>query len=133
MFDTKQLRKDITAAEAQLASLKERLAGVVRACKLQGHQWGPVKYEPIEHKAYRIPGDPPGTMGVDWRGPMDVPASTEKQWSRTCQRCDEKETTKRTKKQYAAGSIPGTGGDVDMPDFGDSYHWSDKPSFRKDW
>jgi hypothetical protein len=131
-FDTTQLRRDIATTEANLQSLKERLAGIVRQCKMKGHSWSPVKYEPIEHKAYHFAGDPPGTMGIDRQLPFDVPASTTKQWSRTCLNCGEKETTQRTKKQYAAGSIPGTGGEVDVPDFGD-YHWSDKPSSRRDW
>ena len=119
MFDTKQLRKDLADAEAQVTSLRARLDAQVRACKMQGHKWGEIKYEPIEHKAYRIEGDPPGTMGVDWRGPMDVPASTEKQWSRTCTECGHKETTQRIKQQYAAGRIAGTSGTIDVPDFGD--------------
>lgn len=51
------------------------------------HKWGETVYDPIHHKAYTCPGDPPGTMGVDWRGPVYVPAQTEDRWKRECQDC----------------------------------------------
>ena len=131
MFDTKKLRKDLADAEAQVTALRALLEVQVRACQRQGHKWGEIKYEPIEHKAYRIEGDPPGTMGIDWRGPMDVPAVTEKQWSRTCTECGFKETTQRTKTEYGVGRIPGTNGQIEVPDFNED-HWANKFQFRKD-
>jgi hypothetical protein len=57
------------------------------------HQWGDTIYDPIREEAYTIPGDPPGTMGIDWRGPTPVPAKTTDRWSRTCNRCGRTETT----------------------------------------
>jgi hypothetical protein len=132
MSQTDQLRRDIAAAQAQVESLQARLDRIVRECKLKGHSWGETKFEPIEHKGYNFAGDPPGTMGVDRQLPCYIPPSTTKQWSRTCANCGHKETTQSTKLQYAAGSIPGTGGNVEVPNFGD-YHWSDKPSSRRDW
>jgi hypothetical protein len=128
--EANQLRRDIAQAETQLNGLKERLAALVRACQQQGHRWFQITYEPIEHKGYHFAGDPPGTMGIDRQLPYDVPSSTTKQWSRTCERCGHKETTQRTRQEYASGKIPGTGGTVEVPDFNDG-HWSDKMQFKK--
>ena len=116
-----QMRREIATAEDQLQSLKERLDRKVRECKMTGHKWSPVKYEPIEYKGYQTQGDPPGTMGVDWQGPMYIPASTTKQWSRTCTTCGHKELTQRTKKEWVSGVIAGTGGHVEVPDFGSTW------------
>jgi hypothetical protein len=132
---TRQLRSDIATAASQLESLKNRLAGIERSCQ---HSWDKPKYIPICYPAYQTQGDPPGTMGVDWQGPVDVPASTTRQWSRTCVHCGKSEITQRTKKEWMPGTVAGTGGQVEVPDFGDrgyssngpsegSYHWSDKP------
>jgi hypothetical protein len=132
-----QMRHEIATAESQLESLKSRLDHEVQACRVLRHKWGKTVYEPIERKGYQTQGDPPGTMGVDWQGPMYIPASTTKQWSRTCASCGHKEMTQRTCKERMPGSVPGTSGEVEVPDFGDRQdmrgasfdtgpHWSDK-------
>ena len=56
-------------------------------------------YDPIYTPAYIIPGDPPGTMGVDWRGPLDVPATTTDRWKRTCEKCGLVEYTTDTQEK----------------------------------
>jgi hypothetical protein len=61
------------------------------------HAWGPTFYKPIHEEAYEIPGDPPGTMGVDWRGPTYVPAKTTPQWERTCKTCGLVQKTTQSK------------------------------------
>ncbi len=53
------------------------------------------KYNPIYHPSMTLPGDPPGTMGVDWRGPCYVPARTEERWERECTLCGKVEYTDR--------------------------------------
>jgi hypothetical protein len=55
------------------------------------------KYDPIRTESYTIPGDPPGTMGIDWRGPLYVPAKTEDRWKRYCPKCGLEEYTTATK------------------------------------
>ena len=136
-----QMRREVATAESQLQSLKDRLERKVRECKMSGHNWGPVKYEPIETKGYQTQGDPPGTMGVDWQGPMWIEPTCTKQWSRTCNICGHKETTQSTRKERMPGTIPGTSGEVDVPYFGNGYssgpsegpyHWSDKPRSASD-
>ena len=57
---------------------------------------GKTIYDPIYHAAYTCPGDPPGTMGVDWRGPVHVPSKTIPKWRRTCDLCGKIEETQRT-------------------------------------
>lgn len=110
-----QVRDSLKETLRKLDQLKSTIAGMERDCS---HTWGPTEYKPIEHRAYTIPGDAPGTMGVDWRGPCYVPATTEKVWSRTCTKCGKVETTQRTKKEYRAGAIAGTSSQVEIPDFG---------------
>lgn len=55
-------------------------------------------YDPIYTKGYTYPGDPPGTMGVDWRGPVYVPPTTTKRWRRTCRECGFVQYTTQIKK-----------------------------------
>ncbi len=57
------------------------------------HQWGEVIADHIYNEAYTIPGDPPGTMGIDWRGPCYVPAETIERWKRVCKICGKIEYT----------------------------------------
>ncbi len=87
--------------ERTIARLKEELQGT--ELSLQGlqsrcpHRWDQVKYTPEIHEGYRDPGDPPGTMGVDWRGPMWVPRQETPRWTRICLDCGKKEVTERTR------------------------------------
>jgi hypothetical protein len=60
------------------------------------HQWGKVKWAGERREGYTIPGDAPGTMGVDWRGPTHVPPTTIDRWERTCEICGKTEQTDRT-------------------------------------
>lgn len=118
-YTTEELRREIAIVTNRLESLKAKLFGRERSC---GHVWEQIKYDPINYPAHTSPGDPPGTMGVDWRGPTFIPASTTKQWSRTCQKCGKVETTQRTRNTTISGTIPGTVGQAQVPDFGDGYY-----------
>jgi hypothetical protein len=80
-------------AEGDLKGCKAELASIERQCT---HRWSEPAYTPERREAYTIPGDPPGTMGVDWRPACHVPAETIKKWTRTCQECGKVEVTERT-------------------------------------
>ena len=110
------LRREAEAAERKAKALREQLDAAQRACR---HSWGEVRYVPEHHKGYTIPGDPPGTMGVDWRGPCEVPPTTTRRWERTCAACGLAQRTECTRRTGARGTTPGCGGEVEVPDFGD--------------
>jgi hypothetical protein len=130
-----ELRHEIATTEERLIGLKSRLDQIERSCQ---HKWDKVKYDPIFHPGYQIQGDPPGTMGIDRQGPMWVNAETIKQWSRMCTNCGKIETTQHTRKEKTAGTIPGTSGEIEVPNFGDARqstadtgpHWSDKTDWN---
>jgi hypothetical protein len=110
------LLRETEVAERKAKALREQLNAARRACR---HSWGEVKYVPEYHEGYTIPGDPPGTMGVDWRGPFYVPATTTRRWERTCAACGLAQRTECVRRASAAGATPGCGGEVETPDFGD--------------
>lgn len=87
------LREEVRRAEKKLQDKQRALAEIERGCR---HDWSDVIPAHIHHEGYTCPGDPPGTMGVDWRGPVHVPASTEYRWKRTCKLCGKVEYTSRT-------------------------------------
>lgn len=89
------LRRRVADLESDLAAAKANLARVEQVCS---HQWGPVVDASIHHDGYTDPGDPPGTMGINWRGPCYVPGRVEQRWSRTCTVCGKVEFTTRTNK-----------------------------------
>ena len=88
------LRKKICQLDKELKATKESLFQLESSCC---HQWEDPVYCPEYRKGYTIPGDPPGTMGSDWRGPVDVPAQTIKRWRRKCKLCGKEEITERVK------------------------------------
>lgn len=88
-----QLMTRIAALEAKLKTERRTLELLQRECI---HQWGPVKYAPKIREAYRTQGDPPGTMGIDWQPPVDVPREETPVWTRQCTRCLKTETTSQT-------------------------------------
>lgn len=93
MTSPKSLALEIASLESYLRSKKAALDALRAACR---HEWGPIKYDPVIRPAYRDPGDTPGTMGVDFRGPQYVPESRTDRWTRTCLLCDETEVTTST-------------------------------------
>jgi hypothetical protein len=101
--NTQAARQALEATERLLKAAKQRVQQIERDCD---HNWD-VKDKAVYYPAYTIPGDAPGTMGVDWRGPCDVPSKTVPQWERTCSKCGKVEHTKRTKKQNVQATIEG--------------------------
>lgn len=65
------------------------------------HQWDNPNgiFSPERRKGYTIPADPPGTMGVDWRPAIHVPAETIQKWTRTCKICGLVEETTETEEE----------------------------------
>ena len=90
---TKDLRNQITNLEDELTRAKGTLNYTERRCD---HVWGEAAYTPDYQESYTTPGDPPGTMGIDWRGPSFIPSTNTPKWTRICQTCGKKETTTRT-------------------------------------
>jgi len=98
-----QLRQAIEQKTRELAGDRERLARIERECH---HVWDNPNgvYAPIHHPGYRYEGDPPGTMGVDWRPGGYVEARTEEKWKRTCTSCGKvEETSKPVEKVVRVG------------------------------
>lgn len=94
--EAKQLRDKVAETQQKLSKLEKDLANLVSSCK---HQFSATIYDPIITPAYHISGDPPGTMGVDWQGPMDVPEHVEKRWRITCEYCGETKYTTQIKQE----------------------------------
>lgn len=109
-----ELSRDIESLEKELKAKKSALENAYRTCI---HQWGETKYEPICTEGYTIPGDEPGTRGVDWRGPCYVPPKTTRRWKRSCIKCGFTKYTENTEKQTVSGQIPGTNSEIEVPKF----------------
>lgn len=85
---------DLFQRQKSLEAKRSRLSGIQGRCP---HQWTEPERKSQHHEGYTIPGDPPGTMGVDWRGPCHVPAKTDIWWERTCKLCGKVQKTEKTK------------------------------------
>lgn len=98
MSEIQTLRQEIEAVTKEIANLnriKEGKISRLHALEYQcGHSWGDPIPDHIYHEGYTCPGDAPGTMGVDFRGPCYVSPRTEKQWKRVCKKCGKVEYTK---------------------------------------
>ncbi len=89
--EVERAKAALAEAERRLESAKDSLTMAENQCS---HDWSKPIYDPIYHPGYTTPGDPEGTMGVDWRGPCHVPSETIKRWRRTCKKCGKTEETK---------------------------------------
>lgn len=85
-----QLRTEVENCQFALNKATAKLNDVIESCT---HNWSdPVSaHEYIP--GYTILGDPPGTCGVDWRGPCYVDARIIKKWKRQCEICGEVQLT----------------------------------------
>jgi hypothetical protein len=92
MSSREQLERSIEAKRRELEAAEQALRNADAACR---HEFGTAENADIYHPPYTIPGDTPGTMGVDYRGPCHVPSKTEKRWRRTCKKCGKVEFTTR--------------------------------------
>lgn len=92
--EAQRIRRELAETRLVYDKAVQALRNLEATCH---HNWGPTTDDRIYHKAYHIPGDPPGTMGVDRELPMDVPARTENRWKRVCEHCGLTEHTQKTK------------------------------------
>jgi hypothetical protein len=83
-------KRNINDLENQLKEAKQALDSTIKSCN---HQWSKPTYVPIATGGYTVPGDPPGTMGVDWRPSFYVPKESSPRWKRTCFTCGHIEYT----------------------------------------
>jgi hypothetical protein len=110
------IRKELEQKQKECAGLESRLASYVRSCR---HEWEPIRYVPRIREGYQSEGDPPGTMGVDWRGPMWIPREETPRWVRKCSKCGHEQFTESTTKKEISGTIPGTKAFAEVPFFSD--------------
>jgi hypothetical protein len=89
----RELTAEIQDAERNLNRLKRDMNAIQSSCQ---HEWSKAVYTPIIREGYQDPGDPVGTMGVDWRGPLWVPRDEKPRWTRECHKCLLTETTSQT-------------------------------------
>jgi hypothetical protein len=89
---TRALRLERLAEQCQrdLDAVKQDIHRMQAQCD---HNWSDPVYDPIVTGGYTSPGDPIGTMGVDWRGPRYVPRSEPPRWTRACSKCRKMEVT----------------------------------------
>ena len=86
-----RIREKMNEQENEKRSIEYQLDNLERTCQ---HDFTAPEYIPEHREGYTIPGDAPGTMGVDWRGPTYVPSETIDKWRRVCKRCGKVEVTK---------------------------------------
>lgn len=89
--EARKLRENEKRLRQESAAALEALRKYEKSCE---HRWGQTVYDPIIHPAGYSPGDPPGTMGVDWRGPCSWPETREDRWRRECENCGLAQYTK---------------------------------------
>lgn len=98
--EIKETRAKLERSEDALAACQQSVNDLRRILTIKEnqcpHQFGEPTADNIYHEAYTIPGDKPGTMGVDFRGPTHVPSKIDKRWKRICTLCDKVEHTTRT-------------------------------------
>jgi len=94
--NVKTLRDNVERLKAELNSAEDRLKYAVRTCV---HKWSnPMDASVIIPGGYD-PGDPPGTMGIDWRGPSYYPEQRKQRWRRVCSECGYEQFTTETTQQ----------------------------------
>ena len=91
-----ELERDAQNARDTAEKAQRRLDETRRNCR---HIWDQPngRYAPLVRRGYQMSGDPPGTMGVDWRGPCWVPEQVTPQWTRTCEICGKQEHTQHSR------------------------------------
>jgi hypothetical protein len=95
--NAKELRSEIAKLEEQLVSKKSQLRQAETNCRhnVDLNIWV-VTPDDVYEPGYTIPGDAPGTMGVDRQFDCYVPSKTTKRWKRVCSHCGKVEHTNRT-------------------------------------
>lgn len=94
--EVRQLEREVEEAERVKVGAENRIKYLQRQCV---HDWGEVMYDQVVREAFTSPGDPPGTMGIDWRGPTYHPREERRRWKRVCRKCGLMEYTERTQEK----------------------------------
>lgn len=94
---------EVERARQALDKLQREADAIRDKCQ---HDWTDPVYSPERRAAYSCPGDPVGTMGVDWRGPTYVPAETIDRWTRTCKKCGYSQTTQHKQVKTSTHVVP---------------------------
>jgi len=97
--EIRSLILEIRTLEEELNRKQKRLLAAQSSCR---HNWSDVRNKPRVIKAHTIPGDPPGTMGVDRRFDCHVPEQRFDCWMRQCHTCGLSQTTER----FRSGDAP---------------------------
>lgn len=116
MNNVENKQRELSELQRRVNMLQSEITNIQGLCR---HNWSKAIYQPIYTEGYTIPGDPPGTMGIDWRGPCYVPSSTKKVWMRKCKECNLEQKTERTRFVTGNSTIDGCDSKQEVPDFGD--------------
>jgi len=119
MSDAHTIRDEAKKLESELHRKWKQLEEIEHTCQ---HEWGGVEYVPIYRPEHKNLGDlSRGVyLGVDTiLSDTYVPAVNTRQWQRTCNKCGKIQKTTAVKKKSVPGTIPGCGGEVEVPHFGD--------------
>jgi hypothetical protein len=92
---TRELIAAVNSGKEKLEKDQAELAQIRANC---AHDWEPIKDASEHFPAHDEPGDPPGTMGVDWRPGCHVPEKIVIKWKRTCKICGQTQVTSQTEK-----------------------------------
>lgn len=100
--EAQNLRNRIASLKSELESAEGNLANLILNCR---HEFGQVVSDPIVTSGYTVPGDAPGTMGIDYRSSFYVPEQRTARWTRTCRFCGKREETRETTKTVSETPI----------------------------
>ena len=91
-----EIRRMESQIQSEESSLDRKRAELKRIRDYCQHNWGETVADHLYTEGYTIPGDKPGTMGSDFRGPTYVSSKTEYRWKRVCKKCGKIEHTTQT-------------------------------------
>ena len=93
-MNSAEVREKARVTKQQAEAAEAAVRRMEKACT---HDFSPVEYDPIIREGYTTSGDAPGTMGIDWQGPVSVPTTRIDRWVRHCPLCGKTEYTLNTK------------------------------------
>ena len=98
-----EMRERLKNAQQVVKGLEVEILQAEKRCI---HHWSQPVEAHIHHEGYEIPGDEPGTMGSDWRGPVYVSPRTELRWKRGCHNCGKIEFSSQVKEETVVKKSP---------------------------
>jgi len=85
---------DVKIETERLQSYQASLNCIQSSCK---HNWTDAEKHTDTIPGYTTPGDKPGTMGVDFQGPVDIAPSVKVYYTRECKECGKTQRTEQTR------------------------------------